>query len=279
MKTDLTSGTENKPSSVQSGEKFEGTSCNRGQPATGVVPPLDELTRHIKQGLSHIKKYARLVEERTVDKRFGEHFRRSLSRDVDKIDALLEKCADVLKVKPPPEKRDTVHRLIEETLRRYQGVFEERRIKLIKKFEPGLPEPIVPDEPLRFVLNSLLWYALTWVSPVTTVGFLTKTRPLHIATTSEGGILRRQERHDLEILFVLCGPREPLEFSGTPVGVPLLKREGIPGFMLRLIEEIVSSHQGELKVELDSEKAWVLFSLKFPVERRRKIFPGSSGIE
>lgn len=271
MKTDLISGTENEPSSVQSQKKSGSRSWNRGEPATGVVPPLDELTHHIKRGLSHIKAYARLAEERSVDKRFGEHFRRSLTQDVDKIDDLLEKYAASLRIKIPSEKRDTVHRLIEETLRRYQGLFEERRIRLIKKLEPGLPESMVPDETVRFVLNSLLWYALTSISPVATVGFLTKTRPLHIVTTSQDGILHRKERHDLEILFVLSGGREPLEFSGTPVEAPLLKREGVPGFMLRLIEEIVSSHQGELTVEIDSKKAWVLFSLKLPIERRRKI--------
>ena len=61
------------------------------------------------------------------------------------------------------------------------------------------------------------------------------------------------------------------------MGAPLLKREGVPGFMLRLIEDIVSNHQGEMKVEVDPKRVWILFSLKFPVERRRKMFYGPSG--
>jgi nitrogen-specific signal transduction histidine kinase len=277
MKTTFTPGAENEPSSAQFRERSGSRSCSPGEPGAGAPPPLDEVTHHIKLGLSHIKEYARLVEERCVDKRFGGHLRRSLTQEVDKIEGFLEQCGAPWRGRTSPEKRDTVHRLIEVTLAGYEGFLEKRRIKVIKKFEPGLPEPIVPDEPLGFVLNSLLWYALTAVSPVAIIGFLTKTCPLHIVTASQKGTLHRKERHDLEILFVLSGGGKPLEFSGPPVETPLREREGIPGSMLRVIEEIVSSHKGELKVELDSKKAWVLFSLKLPIERRRKASCKSSG--
>jgi hypothetical protein len=42
--------------------------------------------------------------------------------------------------------------------------------------------------------------------------------------------------------------------------------------MLRLIEDIVRDNRGEFRTETDEKKAWILFSLAFPVERRKKIY-------
>ena len=82
----------------------------------------------------------------------------------------------------------------------------------------------------------------------------------------------RRERQDIEITLLFSGRREPCNFSGPPGSVPVLQRGGIPGFMLYLIEEIVVNNRGELKIEEDPKEARLLFSLKFPVERRKKLF-------
>ena len=277
MEKESQPGLKDRPSPVRSGEgKGEKEASERSATEAGLAPHWVEVVSHIGNCLAHIKEYARLSEGRFVDKRFGEHFSRSVIRDIEKIDALLKEYADYLRVNTPLEKTDTVHSLMEATLKRFQGLLKERGINVFKKFEPGLPETTVPDEPLGFILNSLLWYALTWLASIASMECLTKTLPLQIETVGTDGILNRKERHDIEIILIFSGYREPSHSSGPPVSVPVLQRDGIPGFMLYLIEEIIVNNRGELKLEEDPKKARILFSLKFPVERRRKIIYPSS---
>jgi len=235
-------------------------------------PHLVELVYHVRKYLPQLKDLVRLSDGRFVDKRFGEYFSQSLSKALGNLDTVLKEYLDYARVSAPLEKRDTIHGLIEEILKRYQGLLEEKEIKLFKKFEQSLPETTVPEDPLRFILNSLLWYALTWISPIVSMGFLTQTLPLRIETTSKEGIPLKRERQDIEIIIILSGHKEPLRVSASPVEMPVLEKEGVAGFMLRLIEDIVRDNRGEFRTETDAKKAWILFSLTFPVERRKKIY-------
>ncbi len=235
-----------------------------------------ELLHHLRTFLVQLKGLIRLSEGRFIDKRFGEFFCGSLHRHLDTIEVLMKEYLDYIRVSTPIEKRDTVHHLIEDVLKKYQGLLEEKGIKLFKRFEPDLPETTVPEDPLRFVLNSLLWYALTWIAPIASMGFLTKVQPLRIETTTKEETPLRTERQDIEMMFVLSGHKDPLRSSGTPVEIPVPQREGIAGFMLRLIEEIDRNNGGESKIQSDPKKAWISFSLTFPRERRRKTYYRSS---
>jgi hypothetical protein len=251
--------------------KTPGDPINPG-PSTPPPSLLVELIYHVRKYLTHLKDLVRLSDGRFVDKRFGEHFSQSLYKALGNLDTLLKEYLDYARVSTPLEKRDTIHGLIEEILKRYQGLLEEKGIKLFKKFEQNLPETTVPEDPLRFILSSLLWYAVTSVSPIVSMGFLTQTLPLRIETSSKEGTLLKRERQDIEIIIILSGHKEPLRFSASPVESPVLQKEGIAGFMLRLIEDIVRGNRGEFRAETDGKKVRTLFSLTFPVERRKKTY-------
>jgi hypothetical protein len=241
-------------------------------PSNPPPPPFVELIFHVRKSLTQLKDLVGLSDGRFADKRFGEYFSQSLYKALGSLDTFLKEYLDYARVSNPLEKRDTVHGLIEEILKRYQGLLEEKGIKLFKKLDQNLPETTVPEDPLRFILGSLLWYALTWTSPIVSMGFLTQTLPVRIETSSKDGTLLKRERQDIEIIIILSGHKEPLRFSTTPVEIPVLQKEGVAGFMLRLIEDIVRDNRGEFSAELDGKKAWILFSLTFPVERRKKIY-------
>jgi len=242
------------------------------EPSIPPPPPFVELIHHVRKCLTQLKDLVRLSDGRFVDKRFGEYFSKSLYKALGSLDTLFKEYLDYARVSVPLEKRDTVHSLIEEILKRYRKLLEEKGIKLFKQFEQNLPETTVPEDPLRFILSSLLWYALTWISPIVSMGFLTQTLPLRIETSSKDGTPLKRGRQDIEIIIILSGHKEPLQFSAMPVEAPALQREGVAGFMLRLIEDIVRDNRGEFRVETDGKKAWVLFSLTFPLERRKKTY-------
>jgi signal transduction histidine kinase len=241
-------------------------------PSTPPLPPLVDLIYHVRKYLTHLKGLVRLSDGRFVDKRFGEYFTQSLYKALGSLDTFLKEYLDYARVSTPLERRDTVHGLIEEILKKYQELLEEKGIKLFRKFEQNLPETMIQEDPLRFVLGSLVGYALTWISPIVSMGFLTQTLPVRIETSNKEGTSLRRERQDIEIIMILSGHKEPLQLSSTPVEIPVLEKEGVAGFMLRLIEDIVRDNHGEFKAETDGKKAWILFSLTFPVERRKKTY-------
>jgi hypothetical protein len=272
MEEDFQSDTEGKTlgDPINTGPSKDATHSE--DPSTPPPPPLVELIYHVRKYLTHLKDLVRLCDGRFVDKRFGDHFSQSLYKVLGSLDTLLKRYLDYARVSTPLEKRDTVQGLIEEILKRYQGLLEEKGIKLFKKFEQNLPETTVPEDPLRFILSSLLWYALTWISPIVSMGFLTQTLPLRIETTSKEGTPLKRERQDIEIIIILSGHKEPLRVSASPVEMPVLEKEGVAGFMLRLVEDIVRDNHGEFRTEIDGKKAWILFSLALPVERRKKTY-------
>jgi len=272
MEKDFQSDTEGKTlgDPIDPGPSKDGADSEA--PSAPPLSPLVELVYHVRKYLTQLKDLVRLSDGRFVDKRFGEYFSQSLYKALGNLDTLLKEYLDYARVSTPLEKRDTIHGLIEEILKRYQGLLEEKGIRLFKKFEQNLPETTVPEDPLRFILNSLLWYALTWISPIVSMGFLTQTLPLRIETTSKEGTPLRRERQDIEIIIILSGHKEPLRVSASPVKMPVLEKEGVAGFMLRLVEDIVRDNHGEFRTEIDGKKAWILFSLALPVERRKKIY-------
>ena len=272
MEEDFQSDTEGKTlgDPINTGPSKDATHSE--DPSTPPPPPFLELIYHVRKYLTQLKDLVRLSDGRFVDKRFGDHFSQSLHKALGCLDTFLKEYLDYTRVSTPLEKRDTVHGLIEEILKRYQGLLEEKGIKLFKKFEQNLPETTVPEDPLRFILSSLLWYALTWISPIVSMGFLTQTPPLRIETSSKEGTPAKRERQDIEIIMILSGHKEPLRFFASPVEIPVLEKEGGAGFTLRLIEDIVRNNRGKFRTETDGKKAWILLSLTFPIERRKKTY-------
>ena len=272
MEEDLKSDMRGKPQRDPDNPRPSKDAIGSEGPSTPPPPSFVELIHHARKCLTQLKDLLRLSNGRFVDKRFGEYFSQSFNKALSSLDTLLKEYLEYVRVSTPLEKKNTVHGLIEEILKKYQGLLEEKGIRLIKKFEQNLPETTVPEDSLRFILNSLLWYALTWISPIVSKGFLTQTLPLRIETTSKEGTPLKRERQDIEIIIILSGHKEPLRVSASPVKMPVLEKEGVAGFMLRLIEDIVRDNRGEFRVETDGKKAWVLFSLTFPLERRKKTY-------
>jgi hypothetical protein len=75
---------------------------------------------------------------------------------------------------------------------RYLVGFEKNRIKIVRDFEKDLPETIVPDEQLRFILDSVLQFAITSMNPVFLITDGSPLpRPLSTKQCAPGGPLIR----------------------------------------------------------------------------------------
>ena len=232
---------------------------------------LIELVHRIKNPLVSVKTFTQLLREKFNDAEFREHFYRIVTEDIEKIDSVLNGLLSYIKINTPLEKKDTVHFILEDVLKRHEIQLEDKKIKIFKKFEKDLPETIVHEEQLRYILNALLQYAIPSISPNGSIGFLTKSFDLPTPTADDKKLLQKDGRY-IEILIVFTGYKKPVEQFETVLGIPPVQKEEAIELELRLIKEIIQKNQGMMKFEVNEKKPRTLISLKFPIERRKLIY-------
>jgi nitrogen-specific signal transduction histidine kinase len=232
---------------------------------------LIELVHRIKNPLVSIKTFTQLLREKFNDGEFREHFYRIVTEDIGKIDSVLNHLLTYIKINTPIEKKDTIHFILEEILRRHEGQLQDRKIKIFKKLEKDLPETTVHDEQLKYILDALLQYALPSIPPNGSIGFLTKSFDPR-TETADGNKSRKRNGKYIEILIVFTGYKKPVEQFEAILGIPALQKEEAVELELRLVKEIIQKNQGMMKFEVNEKKPRTIVSLKFPIERRKLIY-------
>jgi nitrogen-specific signal transduction histidine kinase len=230
-----------------------------------------ELSQSVKNSLEKIKSSVRLSREKFSDQEYGEFFYKTISSDIAKTEALLSCFDNYLKINSPIPRANTVHIILEEVLKKYENLLEDKKAKIFKKqFAENLPETSLHDEQLRFIINSVLLYAIPSVPPQGSIGFL--TRSLEAQEIQDGGKSALQK--DGKYIEILTGFNcyknggEPLEAVLADPASPQKEKDD---FILRLAEEIIRVNRGMMRIRFDSEKLITLISLILPVERRRKV--------
>jgi hypothetical protein len=163
-------------------------------------------------------------------------------------------------------------------LKKHQGKLEEKGIKVLKKLEKDLPETIVHEEQLRYILNSILQYALPSIPSQGSIGFLTKSVHVH-KRIGEAEKLAQKDGRFVEIMVVFTGYKKPLEKFDTILGVPPPQQEEAIELELRLIKEMIQKNRGIMTFEVNEKRPRTLISLKFPMERRKVIYYPSANAE
>jgi len=232
---------------------------------------LIELVHRIKNPLVSVKTFTQLLREKFNDAEFRENFYRIVTEDIEKIDAVLNGLLSYIKINTPFEKKDTVHVILEDVLKKHEMQLEDKKIKIFKKFEKDLPETVVHDEQLRYILNALLQYALPSIPPHGSIGILTKSFD-HLNKTAEERKFHQRDGGYLEILVVFTGFKKPVEQFETVLGIPVVQKEETFEFELRLIKEIIQKNRGMMRFEVNEKKLRTLISLKLPIERRKLIY-------
>jgi nitrogen-specific signal transduction histidine kinase len=232
---------------------------------------LIELVHRIKNPLVSIKTFTQLLREKFDDGEFREHFYRIVTEDIGKIDSVLNHLLTYIKINSPIEKKDTVHFILEEILKRHEGQLQDRSIKIFKKFEKDLPETTVHEQQLRYILDALLQYALPSIPPNGSIGFLTKSFDSR-TETAEGIKPHKGNGKYIEILIIFTGYKKPVEQFESVLGIPALQKEEAVELELRLVKEIIQKNQGMMKFEVNEKKPRTIVSLKLPIERRKLIY-------
>jgi len=230
---------------------------------------LIESILRVRSALGSIRDVTELSRRKFINREFGESFCRIIAKEIEICDLGLTSLLHYIRTGTPVEKTNTVHTLIEQMLTKYRAQLEEKNIKTTETFEENLPEAIVPDEQLKYILNSVLLYAVASTPPSGNIEFLTRSLSLERDAGRGEAFFVKAGRY-IEIRLVVSSVTRP-------TGGPRRAMEGIlspqknTGFdlVLRLAMEVVQTNRGMMKFQTDEEKAKMIISLGFPVERRK----------
>lgn len=234
-----------------------------------------ELIHRTKSLLDTISKLTQLSRVKTGDREFGEFFHKAVTKEIEKHNLLLNTFLKYIESTTPILKRDTLNKLIEKALSRHQAQIEGKKIKVFKKYERDLPETIVPDEQLIFILDSLLQYAMALMPGDGMIELL--TRSVVAPETTPGNTIEdkeffRRNGKYIETVVTFTGSRKPIQQSEKRLE-PSLSQEGVlSDLVYRLVDMIVKKNHGTIKFEIDERESKNTISLKFPVERRRVVY-------
>jgi len=236
-----------------------------------------ELFNRIKASLAALQAYAFLSLDNSKDKELAEHFYKIVNADIEKTISLLDCFNDYINFSTPMIKKNTVNTLIEEVTQKHVSQFEEKKVKIIKKqFEKDLPETILPDEPLKYILNSVIECVLLSIPLNGNIGFLTRSFDIEGLTSEEKKQLQKDGKY-LEILVVSTSyekSSEEIEF--VPVIPAHPQQEEATELILKLAKEIVKKNRGMLRQKVYEDKKMTFFSLILPVEKRNVVrYPSS----
>ena len=227
-----------------------------------------ELVQHIKNSLGSIKNHAQISRGKFSDREFGEYYYRVVTEDIEKMEMVLNSLMDYMKLHMPIRKMNTVHNVIEEVLKKHQVKLEEKGIKLLKRFEKDLPETIVPDEQLKYILGSVLQYAMVLTPPSWNIVLSTKSLMLEKETGEAEGLFKREGKYiEISVIFgVQHRHSEPA--SGTAT----IQKEEAQDILLCFVKEVVLRNHGRMKIGADEKRTKTFIALRFPIERRRVVY-------
>jgi len=230
-----------------------------------------EVISRVKNTLGSIKTFTHLSRDQLDNMEFKEYFLKLINEDVEGIESVLNSLLGYVKINTPVIKSNTVHLVTEEALKKHESRIEERRIRIVKRFEQNLPETIVPEQQLRYILNSLVEYAVALTVPKGSIGFLTKISVIE-KEIDEAQTLFQKDGQCVEIVIVFTGPRKRAEQFETVLGTPPVRKEEVVDLKLLLVQEIIRKNRGIMKCDVDEKKPRTYMSLRFPVERRRVVY-------
>lgn len=244
----------------------KGKGPSNGQDTSFSSAFLIELVHRIKNTLTSIKIFTLVSADKFDDKEFRKQSLNKVTEDIRKIDSVLNSLLNYISINTPIVKSETLRLILEEILEANEKQLQNKQIKIFKKLEKDLPETSMHDEQVRFILNSVLQYAVLSTPSHGTIGFLIKSLDGQ-KETPDKKISPKNNGAYVEVDIGFMGNNKSSGQSGNGSG----KEEEI-NLILELVKEIIQKNRGEMIFQVDKKKPRTLITLKFPIERRKVIY-------
>lgn len=232
---------------------------------------LIELVQRIKNTLTSIKNFTFLSIDKFNDPEFRKYSLNHVNEDIKKIDSVLNTLLNYISIDTPIIKSNTLPLILEGVLETNERQIEDKRIKIFKRLEKDLPETSLHDEQVRFILHSVLQYAIL-SSPLNgTIGFLVKSFDFQ-KEAAENKVPFENSGGYIEVAVGFVGGKKPGGEEVSGLEISAAQKEKPIDLILQLVKEIIQRNSGAMTFQVDQKKARTLISLKFPVERRKVIY-------
>jgi hypothetical protein len=214
---------------------------------------------------------SQLSADKFNDVEFRKYSQKSINEDIKKIDSVLNSLLNYIHINTPITKSNTISLVLEEVLEANEKQIQGKNIKIFKKCEKDLPETFIHDEQMRFIMNSILQYAILSTPSEGTIGFLIKSFDFQ-----NGGLDKKisPERNGgyIEAAIGFMGTKEQTEPSKDIHVKSADAKEEAEKLILQLVKEILQRNRGSMTYEVDPKKPRTLITLRFPIERRKVVY-------
>jgi len=192
-------------------------------------------------------------------------------QDISKTDLLLSGLLNYFRITQTVRKGGTLHALIEQVLKENEALMVERGVQLFKKLEKNLPETVVPEEQLKYILNSVFQYAILSTPPNGNIRFLAESFILQSEAEKAWAFFEKYGGY-VEISMGFGGGREPEDEEAAALeGILTPEKDQALELILRLAKGVVLRNWGRMDRETDKKEGRKALSLRFPLERRRMV--------
>jgi signal transduction histidine kinase len=198
---------------------------------------------------------ARVLHELATDDPRREYLE-VVRREAERVDALLNEQLAYARLDRPRLRMEALNGVVQEALRASAEALSRRRVRLIKKFAPDLPELLLDAERIRRVVTNILTSALEAIPSGGRMRLETRRAGAFVVLD----VVHDRVRQAGDALEQLFAPFGSLPVSGAALG-------------LGIAQQIVREHGGEIRVKAQDEWSSV-FSVTLPVlenqDRRRR---------
>ncbi len=233
-------------------------------------PLLLDVIHSTKSMLYDIRDLSRLTRKKFVDKYFEEFFYTQISGIIEQIDLLLDGFLNYMKSTAVVTRKDTVNNLIGKAVENNQHKLQEKKIRVFKRLEKELPETVVPDEHMAFILDSIVRYAIVLMPSGGDIIFSTKSSFVTPKPASETA-MSTGEDYSRKIVEISAAYKGSYEQHGMEVTSWPREGEASLSLVLRLVSFLVSEHNGTMEHESDETKPRGQIVLRFLSERRHEV--------
>ena len=227
---------------------------------------LIELVHNIKNALASIYNSTVLTMDKYDDVEIRKRSHTQVKEEIKKIDSVLNTLLNFINVNTPITKTNTLYVILEEILEANDKQLRQKDIKINKRYEKDLPDTFIHPEQVRFILHSVLQYAILSTPPNEVIGFLTKSGD---NGTGAEKTLPEDKRGYVEVMigFEDGKPVDPSEnLSETPQD----QSKGMADLILKLAKDILERNHG-MMIET-RKRSETIIVLRFPIERRKVVY-------
>lgn len=231
---------------------------------------LVDLVHSIKNTLASIHHATLLTIEKTDDSEIRQHSRAQVTEDIKKLDTVLNSLLNFISINTPIAKTNTLYVILEEILEANEKQFRAKNLKIIRKCDKDLPETHIHNEQVRFVLHSILQYAVLSTPTGESIWFSMKALDFRGDTDSKKRSPENKGGY-VEVVIEFNGDRK-LSNQPDDSPDPSEDQKEATDLILRLVETTLEKNRGSMMVENNGKRPKTLITLRFPIERRNVVY-------